>query len=71
MGTDALGRNVYASTDDPSWRTIARWAGVRLERSTDGGFLDATSNAQTHGGETSEGGAVDADARTGDAGGRR
>jgi hypothetical protein len=28
MGSDSLGRNVYGSTDDPSWRILARWAGA-------------------------------------------
>lgn len=42
MGRDALGRNVYASTDAAGWRAIAGWAGVTLEE-IDGGAseLDA------------------------------
>ena len=28
MGLDALGHNAYADREDPSWQTIARWAGA-------------------------------------------
>lgn len=49
MGLDALGRNVYASEDDPSWRTLARWAGVMLEEpdagAPDTGSRDASIDA--------------------------
>lgn len=41
MGLDALGRNVYASTDDPSWQTIAAWAGATVMRPDAGAREDA------------------------------
>jgi hypothetical protein len=42
QGRDALGRDVYGSRDAPGWRTIAAWAGVRLETTADGSVpLDA------------------------------
>lgn len=51
MGLDALGRNVYASEDDPAWRTLARWAGVELEE-PDAGPTDAgPRDASTDGGD--------------------
>jgi hypothetical protein len=60
-GTDALGRNVYASTDDPSWQVIARWAGVAP---SDAGVpRDAASDAATRDAATD--GAVDAARDTG------
>ena len=34
MGRDSLGRDVYATRDDPGWRAIAAWAGVMLEAPT-------------------------------------
>jgi hypothetical protein len=40
QGLDALGRNVYAGTDDPSWRILAAWAGAVLEE-PDAGAMDA------------------------------
>jgi hypothetical protein len=40
-GLDELGRNVYASEADPSWRTIARWAGAALEEPDAGPTEDA------------------------------
>lgn len=40
LGLDALGRNVYASTEDPAWQTIAAWAGVPLA-GLDAGSADA------------------------------
>jgi hypothetical protein len=46
MGLDALGRNVYASREDPSWQTIAAWAGAAVERA-DAGTPDATLDAST------------------------
>jgi hypothetical protein len=48
MGRDALGRNVYASTADPSWRAIAAWAGVMLEP-IDGGTPDDDAGAEMDG----------------------
>lgn len=68
-GTDALGRNVYASTDDPSWQVIARWAGVAL---ADAGVprdaaidaaRDAASDAATRDGAADA--AIDAASDTG------
>lgn len=40
-GLDELGRNVYASEADPSWRAIARWAGAALEEPDAGPTEDA------------------------------
>lgn len=37
LGLDALGRNVYASMEDPSWRAIAAWAGVPFDDLDAGG----------------------------------
>jgi hypothetical protein len=62
MGTDALGRNVYASTEDPGWRAIARWAGVRLDDAGDVGVGDA--GREDAGGD---GGVAEDDAATDDA----
>lgn len=42
MGLDALGRNVYPSREDPSWQTIAAWAGAEVAR-TDAGANDAAT----------------------------
>ena len=44
MGLDALGRNVYASREDPSWIAIAAWAGAEVER-PDAGAPDASIDA--------------------------
>jgi hypothetical protein len=44
MGLDALGRNVYASREDPSWQAIAAWAGAEVTRA-DAGAPDATLDA--------------------------
>jgi hypothetical protein len=48
MGLDALGRNVYASREDPSWQTIAAWAGAAVERA-DAGAPDAALDASSAG----------------------
>jgi hypothetical protein len=42
LGLDALGRNVYGSTEDPSWRVLAAWAGVPAAGSDagDAGAMD-------------------------------
>lgn len=40
-GLDALGRNVYASTDDPSWQTLAAWAGAAVSTPDSGLSEDA------------------------------
>lgn len=49
-GLDALGRNVYASTDDPAWRVLAAWAGAELDAPDagpmDGGPCDAAGDAE-------------------------
>jgi hypothetical protein len=41
LGLDALGRNVYGSTEDPAWRVLAAWAGVPLEGLDAGTTADA------------------------------
>lgn len=43
MGRDSLGRDVYATRDEPGWRAIAAWAGVMLEAPTPdaGAAMDA------------------------------
>lgn len=46
-GRDALGRNVYASTDDPSWQAIASWAGAPIAGPDAGPTFDATSSEDT------------------------
>ncbi len=70
VGLDALGRNVYASTDDPSWQVIAAWAGASVMSADAGPSLDAgpSSDAgRVDGGDGGrrDGGARDAGARDG------
>lgn len=64
VGLDALGRNVYASQDDPSWQTIAAWAGAVVSRpdagaERDAGELDAHA-ADTGDAPIGDGGRFDA-----------
>lgn len=44
LGLDALGRNVYATRDDPSWIAIATWAGAAAA-AVDAGAPDARTDA--------------------------
>jgi hypothetical protein len=69
-GLDELGRNVYAGEADPSWRTIARWAGAALEEpdagpTEDAGPMDAgdvgPSDVGPSDGGPSDGGDLDAE----------
>jgi hypothetical protein len=55
LGLDALGRNVYPSTEDPSWRTIAAWAGAS---SPDAGVVDDAGPTRDAG--LLDGGRIDA-----------
>lgn len=64
MGLDALARNVYADPSDPSWRTLARWAGALLEEADAGEASDA---GPIDGGAEDAGEAVDAGGDAGDA----
>ncbi|MDQ3035759.1 MAG: hypothetical protein M3Y87_25370, partial [Myxococcota bacterium] len=63
MGSDALGRNVYASTADPDWRAIAAWAGAMLDP-VDGAVLDGAvlDGAVLDGASVADDGSVERDA---------
>ncbi len=68
MGLDALGRNVYASMEDPSWQTIAAWAGATVVR-LDSGVRD--SGASDSGARDDDAGDLDGGSRdAGDASAR-
>jgi len=63
VGLDALGRNVYASTDDPSWQAIAAWAGATVILADAGITQDARQSDGGDSGSGGDGGRRDAGAR--------
>jgi hypothetical protein len=64
QGLDALGRNVYASTEDPAWQVLAAWAGAPIEMVDAGPFdagpLDAAPSDAGDAGPRDAGDAADA-----------